>query len=115
MDSLRQLMVQGNPGLGIECVKEICLGIPDMENLIKWKAFIAPCLLNENLTWKMDDKLHFSFSRAPYKAVSSITFKVKSFREAENYLNENKVLFTTEPGVIRIDSTQSFGLRIFLQ
>ena len=115
MDSIGQLMEQGNPGLGIEYVKEIRLGIPDMENLIKWKAFIAPCLLDEELTWKMDDKLHFSFSRTPYKAVSSITFKVKSFIGAENYLNEHNVLFTSEPGLIRIDSTQSFGLRIFLQ
>jgi hypothetical protein len=115
MDSLRQLMEQGNPGLGIEYVKEIRLGIPDMENLVKWKAFIAPGLLNENLTWKMDDKLQFSFSRAPHKEVSSIIFKVRSFREAENYLIENKVLFTKEPGMIRIDSTRSFGLLIFLQ
>jgi hypothetical protein len=115
LDSLRQLMEQDQPGLGIEYVKEIRLGIPDMENLTKWKAFISPCLLSENLVWRMDDKLHFSYSRAPYKEVSSITFKVKSFREAENYLNENKVLFTSEPGLIRIDKTQSFGLLIFLQ
>jgi len=86
-----------------------------MENLIKWKAFIAPSLLNENLAWRMDDKLHFSYSRSPHKAFSSIIFKVKSLRKAENYLKENKVLFTTEPGLIRIDSTQSFGLIIFLQ
>jgi hypothetical protein len=115
MDSLMQLMEQGNPGLGIEYVKEIRLGIPDMESLIKWKEFIAPGLLNENLTWRIDDKLLFSYARSPYKEIISITFKVKSLEEAEDYLNEKRVLFTMEPGHIRIDSTQSFGLRIFLQ
>ncbi len=115
MDSLRQLMEQRNPGLGIEYVKEILLGIRDKDNLNKWKAFISPCPLNEEQVWRTDDKLHFSFSMTPYKEVSSITFKVKSFREAENYLNENNVPFTTEPGLIRIDSTRSFGLHIFLQ
>ncbi len=115
LDSLRQMMEKDNPGLGIEYVKEIRLGIPDMENLVKWKAFIAPCLLNKNMTWTADDKLHFSFSKASHKEIGSIIFKVKSFREAENYLHENRVLYTTEPGLIRIDSTQSFGLIIFLQ
>jgi hypothetical protein len=115
LDSLSRFMEQDNPGLGIEYVREIRLGIPDMENLSKWKAFIAPCILNENLTWRMDDKLHFSYSMAPNKEVISILFKVKSFREAENYLTENKVLFTSEPGLIRIDPGQSFGLFIFLQ
>ncbi len=115
MDSLRQLMNQGDPGLGIEYVKEIRLGFPAMENLIKWNAFIAPALLNENLTWKMDDKLQFSYARAPYKEVSSIVFKVKFFKEAENYLTENKILFTTEAGIIRINTIQSLGLLIFLQ
>jgi purine nucleosidase len=115
LDSLRLFMEKGSPGLGIEYVKEIRIGIPDMENLTKWKTFIAPDSLNENLTWRIDDKLHFNFTLAPFKEISSITFKVKSIREAENFLNENKVLFTSEPGLIRIDSTQSFGLLIFLK
>jgi hypothetical protein len=101
--------------LGIEYVKEIRLGIPGKDNLFKWKAFIAPFLLDENMTWRTNDKLHFNFSGSPFKQVFSITFKVKSFREAENYLNENNVPFTMEPGLIRIDSTRSFGLHIFLQ
>ena len=104
-----------NTGLGIEYVKEIRLGITDPESMHQWKTFIAPHSLNENLTWGTDDKLHFVYFKAPYKEVISITFKVKSFREAEKYLAENKVFFTSDAGRIRIDSTRSFGLLIFLQ
>jgi len=115
LDSLQKLVENGHSGLGIEHIRNIQLGVRDEQYLSKWKSFVAPDTLNEDLEWKIDEKLHCGFTIAPYNQVISITFQVKSLQEAERYLTEKGVQFKLEDDFIRINPAQSFGLLILLQ
>jgi hypothetical protein len=100
--------------LGIEYVKEICIGFKDSINLQKWKELISPVELKHNKTWKVSDLLEFKFVKSNIKEVQSITFKVKSLEKAKLYLLKNNLIGKYSENKIEINKKQAFGLSMYL-
>ena len=100
--------------LGIEYVKEICIGYKDLSNLQKWKELISPCELIENEIWRESNLLEFHIIKSKIKEVQSITFKVKSLENARRYLINNNLFGGLVNGKILLDKAQAFGLTIYL-
>ena len=115
MDSLRYVMNADTENeLGIEYVKEICIGYKDCYNLQKWKELISPLELIDNEIWKENNKLEFHFIKSNIKEVQSITFKVKSLEKAKLYLLKNNLFGSFVDNKIQLNKTQTFGLSIYL-
>jgi len=100
--------------LGIEYVKEICVGYKDSLNLQKWKELISPAKLKDSKSWKVSDVLEFQFVKSNIKEVQSITFKVKSLEKAKLYLLKNNLFGYYSADRIEIDKKKAFGLSIYL-
>ena len=97
--------------LGIEYVKEICIGYKNKSHLKKWGQLISPEKITDN-TWKVSDSLDFQFVKSEIKEVLSITFKVKSLEKATLYLLKNNLVGKCSAHKIEIDKKQAFGLSI---
>lgn len=100
--------------LGIEYVKEICIGYTDNMNLQKWKELISPEELKDNKSWKASDLLEFKFVKSNIKEVQSITFNVKSLEKAKLYLLKNNLIGKEFDNKIEIDKKRAFGLSMYL-
>ena len=100
--------------LGIEYVKEICIGYKDISNLQKWKELISPFELIDNEIWKESNLLEFHIVKSNIKEVQSITFKVKSLEKAKQYLVKNNLFGSSVDNKIQLDKVQAFGLSIYL-
>lgn len=100
--------------LGIEYVKEICIGFKDPSNLQKWKELISPFKLIDNEIWKVSNLLEFHFIKSNIKEVQSITFKVKSLEKAKQYSVKNNLFGSFVDNKIQLDKAQAFGLSIYL-
>jgi hypothetical protein len=99
--------------LGIEYVKEICIGYKNSLNLQKWRQLISPEELI-GYKWKESDLLEFQFVKSGIKEVQSITFKVKSLEKAKLYLLKNNLIGKYSRNKIEIDKKQAFGLTMYL-
>ena len=100
--------------LGIEYVKEICIGYEDISNFQKWKELISPMELTDNEIWKVSKLLNFYIIKSNIKEVRSITFKVKSLERAQQYLLKNNLFGNISDNKIHLDMAQAFGLSIYL-
>lgn len=100
--------------LGIEYVKEICIGYKDNPNLQKWKRLISPLELQSKEIWKVNDLLEFHFIKSNIREVQSITFKVKSLEKAKQYSIENNLFGRFVDNKIELDEAKTFGLSIYL-
>ena len=99
--------------LGIEYVKEICIGYKNPSNLQKWKELISPSELIENEIWKESNILEFHYIKSNIKEVQSITFKVRSLEKAKQYLEKNNLFSSVVANKIQLDKAQAFGLSIY--
>jgi hypothetical protein len=100
--------------LGIEFVKEICIGYKDNSNLQKWKQLISPSELQDNEIWKGSNMPEFHFTKSNIKEVQSITFKVKSLEKAKQYLKRNNLSWSSIGSKVLLEKSQTFGLSIYL-
>lgn len=100
--------------LGIEYVKDICIGYKDISNLQKWKELISPFELIDKEIWKESNLLKFHIIKSNIKEVQSITFKVKSLEIAKQYLVKNNLFGNFVDNKIQLDKAQAFGLSIYL-
>jgi len=100
--------------LGIEFVKEICIGYKDNSNLQKWKQLISPSELQDNEIWKGINMPEIHFIKSNIKEVQSITFKVKSLDKAKQYLIKNKLSCSSIGSKVLLEKAQTFGLSIYL-
>lgn len=105
--------VDYNNELGIEYVKEICIGYKNSLNLQKWRQLIGPEEIKDK-KWKESNLLEFQFVKSEIKEVKSITFKVKSLEKAKLYLLENNFILKYSENKIEIDKKQAFGLSMYL-
>jgi hypothetical protein len=100
--------------LGIEYVKEICIGYKDISNLQKWKELFSPYKLTDKEIWKESNLIEFHIIKSNIKEVQSITFKVKSLEKAMHYLLKNNLFGSHVDNKIQLDKAQAFGLSIYL-
>ena len=100
--------------LGIEYVKEICIGYKDISNLQKWQELISPFEFTDNEIRKLSNLLELHIIKSNIKEVQSITFKVKSVEEARQYLVKNALFGSFADNKIQLDKAQTFGLSIYL-
>jgi hypothetical protein len=100
--------------LGIEYVKESCIGYKNNLNLRKWEELISPFELLEKEIWKESNLLDFHIIKSDIKEVQSITFKVKSLEKAKQYLVKNNLFGSIIDKKIQLDKAQAFGLSIYL-
>ncbi len=115
MDSLRYVMSADSENeLGIEYVKEICIGYKDNSNLQKWKELINPSELTNNEVWKANNNLEFHFIKSHIKEVQSLTFRVKSLEKARQYLLKNNLFGSLHDDKIELNKTLTFGLSIYI-
>lgn len=115
MDSLRYVMSADSENeLGIEYVKEICIGYKDNSNLQKWKELINPSELTNNEIWKANNNLEFHFIKSHIKEVQSLTFRVKSLEKARQYLLKNNLFGSLHDDKIELNKTLTFGLSIYI-
>ena len=96
--------------LGIEYVKNICIGYKDISGLQKWEEFISPLELTDNEKWEYSNLLEFQLIKSNIKEVHSITFKVKSLESAKRYLLKNNLFGNFVDNKIQLDKAQAFGL-----
>jgi hypothetical protein len=100
--------------LGIEFVKEICIGYKGNPGLQKWKQLISPSELQDNKIWKGSNMPEFHFIKSNIKEVQSITFRVKSLEKAKQYLKKNNLSWSSIGSKVLLEKSQTFGLSIYL-
>jgi hypothetical protein len=100
--------------LGIQYVKEICIGYNDTSNLQKWKELVSPSELIDNRIREENNKIEIHITKSNIKEVQSITFKVKSLEKAQQYLIKNNLFGSFVEDKIQLDKSQAFGLSIYL-
>ena len=114
-DSLRIVMLRNkNNGLGIERIKEIRIGYTDNHCLAKWGKLIMPSVLSQTGLWKINEDQSIRFVKSSIREVNAIVFKVKSLKEAKNWLSANKLLGDIYKDEIALDKSKTFGLIILL-
>ncbi len=100
--------------LGIEYVKEICIGYTDNINMQKWKELISPEVIKNNKFRETSGMHEFKLNKSNIKEVQSITFKVKSLEKAKLYLLKKNLIGKEFDKKIEIDKNQAFGLSMYL-
>ncbi len=115
IDSLRNAVTTDLKNeLGLEYVKEICIGYKNSSNLQKWKELISPFELVNNEIWHESNILEFHFIKSDIKEVQSITFKVRSLEKAKSYLLKNNIIWNNLNNKIELDRKEAFGLSMYL-
>ena len=106
--------VNYNNELGIEYVKEICIGYKNSLALLKWKELIFPEELKDNKSWSRSNLPEFQFTKSDIKEIQSITFKVKSLEKAKQYLLKNNLAGIYIDNEIMLNKALTFDLQIYL-
>jgi hypothetical protein len=114
-DSLKQkLWSEGGNYPGIEYIKEIVIGYKQEINYLRWKEFLHPKEVDNQGKCPLNDSLTLQLVRADINQVKSITFKVKSLDQANQYLRQQKLYNASSEGCTSLDRSQTYGLLIYM-
>jgi hypothetical protein len=102
--------------LGVECVKEIILGVKDLEKKRSgWQNFLDPFHPSAPATWQLPEGSP-SIRLVPFQrnVIKTLVLKVSSLERAKDFLAERGLLDASKKQQVRIEPNKIQGLDIRL-
>jgi len=101
---------QGGP-LGVEAVKELVIGVPDLDRArALWQALLAPTPASELNAWQIGEGPAIRLVEAEEASVQELVIRVTSLQQAKAFLRKNGLLGEDLPGAATIDRSKLNGL-----
>lgn len=102
--------------LGIECVKEIVLGVKDLEQKrSRWQNFLNPVLPSAPAVWQLPEgSPAIRLVPSIRNIIQTLVLKVSSLENARNFLAEHELLDTNKKQQLCVEPSKVQGLDICL-
>jgi catechol 2,3-dioxygenase-like lactoylglutathione lyase family enzyme len=108
------IAARGGP-LGIEALKEIVIGVDDLESArALWQKLLAPTRPSEPGVWQIGDGPAVRLVAAETTTVQELVIRVASLQRARTFLREKGLLGTDSLGEATIDPSRLNGLKFRL-
>jgi catechol 2,3-dioxygenase-like lactoylglutathione lyase family enzyme len=113
-DRLRkQLTESGGGPLGVEAVKEVIVGVSDLEAARRlWQRLLDPTPLSSFSTWQVGDGPAIRLEQARQDAPHGLVIAVASLPRAKAFLREKGLLGAESEEAATIDPSKLYGLNI---
>jgi catechol 2,3-dioxygenase-like lactoylglutathione lyase family enzyme len=109
----RQMADNGGGPLGVEAVKEIIVGVPDLEAARSlWQKLLDPTPLSAPGTWQVGDGPAIHLVQAKENTPQELVITVASLQRAKVFLREKGLLGTDSEKYATIKPSMVHGLRI---
>jgi hypothetical protein len=109
----RQLAESGGGPLGVEAVKEVVVGVTDLEVARGlWQKLLDPAPLSGQSTWRVSDGPAIRLVQAKENTTQGLVITVASLGRAKTFLREKGLLGTDSAKEATIDPSKIHGLNI---
>jgi catechol 2,3-dioxygenase-like lactoylglutathione lyase family enzyme len=109
----KQLAESGGGPLGVEAVKEVVVGVSDLEAARGvWQKLLDPTPLSSLNTWQVGDGPAIRLVQAQENAPHGLVIIVASLPRAKGFLREKGLLGTDSQEAATIDPSKIYGLNI---
>lgn len=110
-----ELRLRQGGTLGIECVKEVVLGVKDLEKKqSRWQNFLNPVLPSAPAMWQLHSSPAIRLVPSAENIIKTLVLKVASLEKAKNFLAEHGLLGRDEKQQVCIEPSKIQGLDICL-
>ena len=115
-DRLRkQLVANGGGPLGILDLKEIVIGVKDLDAARRiWERLLQPAPSPDMNTWQVGDGPAIRLISAPQGRMHSLILRVASLDKAKAFLRNNRLLGAETDGMVTIDPSRVWGVDLRL-
>jgi hypothetical protein len=111
----RQLAASGGGALGVVDVKEVVVGVRDLETARRlWQRLLEPAPLSAPNTWRVGDGPDIRLVPAPRDGMQALVIRVASVERARAFLRDNRLLGADTEGQATIDPSKIGGLALRL-
>ena len=111
----RQLAESGGGPLGVEEVREVIVGVTDLEAARGlWQKLLDPTPLSGSSTWQVGDGPAIRLLQAGENTTQGLVISVASLPKARAFLRERDLLLSDSPQEATIDPSKIEGLNIRL-
>jgi catechol 2,3-dioxygenase-like lactoylglutathione lyase family enzyme len=108
-----QLAGSGGGPLGVQDVKEVIVGVSDLETAGRlWRTLLAPAPMSGASSWQVGDGPAIRLVQAKDNAAQGLVIRVTSLRRAKAFLREHGLLGRDSKEGASIDPSQIYGLDI---
>ena len=109
----RQLAESGGGPLGVEAVKEVIVGVTDLEAARGlWQKLLDPTPLSGSSTWQVGDGPAIRLLQARENTPQGLVISVASLPQAKAFLREKGLLGADSADEATIDPSKIYGLNI---
>jgi catechol 2,3-dioxygenase-like lactoylglutathione lyase family enzyme len=109
----RQLAESGGGPLGVEAVKEVIVGVTDLEAARgRWQKLLDPAPMSGPGTWQVSDGPAISLVQAKDNTTQGLVITVTSLQRAKAFLREKGLLGADSEKGATIDPSKIYGLNI---
>jgi len=109
----KQLAASGGGPLGVEAVKEVIVGVTDLEAARGlWQKLLDPTPLSGSSTWQVGDGPAIRLVPAGENSTQGLVINVASLQRAKAFLREMGLLGTDSEQEATIDPARIYGLNI---
>jgi catechol 2,3-dioxygenase-like lactoylglutathione lyase family enzyme len=111
----QQLDANGGGPLGVLDVKEVIVGVRDLESTRQlWQRLLDPLRPSNPDTWQVGDGPGIRLVSAPQNQMHALIIRVASVDRAKAFLRDNRLLGIEAAGQVTIDSPTLGGVEIRL-
>ena len=109
----RQLVESGGGPLGVEAVKDVIVGVTDLEAARGlWQKLLDPTPLSGTSTWQVGDGPAIRLVQARENSTQGLVISVASLQRAKAFLREKGLLGTDSEQEATIDPSKIHGLNV---
>ena len=111
----KELVANGGGPLGIVDLKEIVIGVKDLEAARRiWDRLLQPVPSPGVNTWQVGDGPAIRLIAAPQDRMQSLIFRVASLDRANAFLRDHRLLGAETDGMLTIDPSRLWGVELRL-